>query len=509
MALKNINLENVKVFGEECFAYAGFDTTLDLSSATYIGKYAFAYSQALPGITLGEGACTIDAHAFSHCNALATVTNLNKVTVFGDYAFAYTAVTDLDLTAATSIGAHAFIKEVMTPVTVVLGANLETMGDNPFAMCEIAPFQSEILVGEFNGSEYKEITYNYHISDSIYVIEGSLYRVVPNGLELITFAGTSDRIAVAKDTVRISAMAFAGVDVKEVVLPSTLVSIGHKAFYGCEKLKLVTFTSYNAPNLEEEFDQLRYYSCDFFPGAGDYEILSPDGATVINKPGMEIVPYYMWNVSSQPASIFYGANFIDYVGEVEQKITMIRPSNGKNYDSFIFGQYFDTIIDGASAADAVTLYAISLIEKIPEKVTLKDKALIEAARAAYNQISTLEQQSLVTKLYSKLTAAEKRISDLEFLQQDQNPVEPPVSGDEKTPLTSAQVWNIVLGILVGVMTLTTGTFAVLYFMPNIKALLAKMKEKKQAQAEEATSAPVEEGTEPTAGDTTDDTSEGV
>ena len=498
-SLVDINLEHVKVLGEEVFVYADF-TEVDLSSVTSVGAYAFAYCEALTDVTLNLSGCAVEEGAFSNSKLLDTVTNLDKVTYVGDYAFAYTALASADLTSATYIGTQAFLRETLTPFTVVLGSQLADMGDNPFAMCVVAPFHTEEVVGEFNGVEYTAEVYTFNISDTIHVIDGSLYRVVPNGLELITFAGIDNRMVVADNTVRISAMAFAGSDVKEVVLPYTVYSIGHKAFYACNNLRLVTFTSYSAPVLEEEYDQMRYYSCDYIPASGEYEVVDFDGVSQI-KVGLGIVPYYMWNVTSQPASVFYGANFVNYIGEVAQKITMIRPSNGQNYDSFIFAQYFDTFLDGASAADKVTLYAMSLIEALPEKITLKDKAAVVAARAAYSQISTLEQQSLVTGLYSKLTAAEKRISDLEYLNQPTTPDTPDVEEPQKTPLTASQVWNIVLGILAGVMTAAAGTFAILFFMPQIKALLAKRGKQGEAETESVDEAQSQEETQ------TDDTSD--
>ena len=54
---------------------------------------------------------------------------------------------------------------------------------------------------------------------------------------------------------------------------------------------------------------------------------------------------------------------------------------------------------------------LALINAIPETVTLSDKAAVEAARAAYNKLK-VEAQAMVSN-YSKLTAAETTIADLE------------------------------------------------------------------------------------------------
>src|SRR5699024_95427 len=53
---------------------------------------------------------------------------------------------------------------------------------------------------------------------------------------------------------------------------------------------------------------------------------------------------------------------------------------------------------------------IDLIDKLPEKITLKDKETIEAARKAYDAL-TDEQKALVTNL-AKLEEAEKELAKL-------------------------------------------------------------------------------------------------
>jgi hypothetical protein len=123
---------------------------------------------------------------------------------------------------------------------------------------------------------------------------------------------------------------------------------------------------------------------------------------------------------------------VDYIGYVESPIVMVRPMNGKNYDSFIFNQYFGVIIDGEAAADATTLQAIAAIKLIPDKISVNDKAVILAARAAYDKIATMEQQALVTE-YNKLVQAEKRLKALEDDLANDPSIENP-SNEGETPV---------------------------------------------------------------------------
>ena len=157
-----------------------------------------------------------------------------------------------------------------------------------------------------------------------------------------------------------------------------------------------------------------------------------------------MIPFYMWNsTDGLYSNVFYGASFVDYVGHVDTKLTMIRPVNGENYDSFIYGQYFDVAIDGAQAPDKNTLKTIAAIRAIPERVTYENRAVVETARALYNKIPTLEQQALVTN-YADLVSAEQRIVSLTPTEE---PAETPTETPEE-PKGNGKGWLIALIVLV-------------------------------------------------------------
>ncbi len=440
-SLSDISFAGIEKIGESAFGETAL-TTLDLSNVKEIGESAFAFIESLKSVKFADGV-KIGKGAFGYCTALTDLKNDELIASVDDYAFAYSAVTSIDLSNAEYIGDHAFIKEKITRFRVTLGEKLADIGENPFAMCDIPAF-STITVTEFNGTNYEETSYDFSFSENIHVIAGSLYRRVPSGLELITYAGEGKNAVIADGTVRLSAMSFAGSNVKSVSLPKELNAIGHKAFFGCEALSLVTFQSYNAPILEEEFDYNYFSTFENIPATGDYSFVDQNGNEFILS-GLGVVPYFMWNAADAPYVVYYGANFIDYIGHIDNKITMVYPSNGKNYDSFIFTQYFDTTILGAAAADDITLAAIALIDKLPETVSLDDRAAVEAARAAYDAISTLEQRALVTN-YSKLTEAEDRIEKLLTLDQPEE-TDPPTGENEGGLDTTTIIIIIITSLL--------------------------------------------------------------
>ena len=421
--LQNIDLSKVVTIGDYAFQESVKLTSVDLSSATEIGKYAFVNGEVLSKVTLNPNGCDLGEGAFCYNEKLTTVENLQYVKNIGSYAFAYTGLTNADLTACETLGDYVFMKEQVSDFTVKFGKALISIGDNPFAMCRIAPFSEDVVV-VFNGVEYTTVSYTYDISDTVKVIDGSLYCKVNNGLELITYAGIShDDVKVADGTVRITGYAFAGSHVKMVTLPYTVEAIGHKAFYACDSLNCIVFNSYEAPVLEEEFDKSYYESFENIPGSGEYGTYTDYDGTEVTITGMGLIPYYMWNANSgQYYDVFYGANFVDYVGYVDNKLTMVRPVNGKYYDTYIFNQYFDLVIDGSASADDITLAAIAAINAIPQRVTYAHKDLVIAARTAYDRIANKLQQSLVPN-YDVLLSAEQRIAALTPKEEEVEPEE--------------------------------------------------------------------------------------
>ena len=434
-SLKTINLLGVETIGKYAFMECGLEN-IDLSGTKLIDDYAFVSNRLLESVKLNGEGSDIGEGTFAYCDPLKNVENLSASENIGDYSFAYTAITEIDLSGAVNVGINAFMKEEYTPVTVILGEKLVNLGDNPFAMCKVEPFKT-VEKTTVNGHELEIDSFNFDISSTVHVIDGSLYCDTVKGMELITYAGTDkDNVVVADDTVRITAMAFAGSDVTRVKMPYTTTAVGHKAFYMCNDLEIVIFGSYNMPIFEEEFDPTYYETLEHIPGSGDYGTYTDYNGNEIAITGNGPVPFFMWNATGNMYSnVFYGANFIDYVGYVESKPIMVSPVNGVGYDSYICEQYFGYRIEGPAAPDKITVEAINAIKLIPERVTLDHKNIVAAARAAYDKIATLEQMALVSN-YNTLVTAEQRIAALEPVEEENAPVE--------TESSSSVLWIVAI-----------------------------------------------------------------
>ncbi len=464
-SLKNINLDNVKTIGEYAFMECGFDN-VSMPKAESVGQYAFVSNHNLAKVTLSEETEEIGEAAFSYCEPLDEVVNLKGVKSMDDYAFAYTALTDIDISGAEVLGSNIFLKEELTPIKVTLGDDIEKIADNPFAMCKVEPFAA---------TEDEEDIYNYELSDTVFVIDGSLYCLGEGGLELVTYAGTNDTdVSIAEDTTRITAYAFAGSDVVRVKMPFNTTAIGHKAFYGCDNLEMVMFGSFNAPQFEEEFDPAYYQSFENIPGTGDYGTYTDYDGNEVQINGTGLIPYYMWNATADMYSnVFYGATFVDYVGNVDQKLTMVRPVNGVGYDSFICSQYFDLTIDGPAAPDDVAVDAINAINAIPERVVYEDKALVEAARDAYSKVATTLQQALVIN-YADLVSAEQRIKALDPANAENKEAEQEDKEEKSFPVALVVILSIV--VLLGALCALAFVFRA-KLAPIVKPVAEKLKDK--------------------------------
>ena len=189
--------------------------------------------------------------------------------------------------------------------------------------------------------------------------------------------------------------------------------------------------------------------------------------------GLGIVPFYMWNATSDYTNFYFGANFVDHIDHIKNHLAMVVPANGKNYDSFIFRQYFATTIAGSNAMTQETLAVIAIINALPDNITLDSEAAIVAARAAYDQITSHEQLALITN-YSELINAETTLAYLKLREEGNLPGDSSSSEEnpDDKPEFSGDVLQIVLIVVLGVVALGAVAYIVLD-----KTVLKKKSEK--------------------------------
>lgn len=118
------------------------------NSLTTIGKYAFAFDDALesfsivesvPNYTLPTGVVTVDDSAFFRCG-LKSIVVADATRTIGDWAFAMNPFdSSINLKGVTSIGANAFFKCIVDDEDgleeVEIGTALTSIGDGAFSNC--------------------------------------------------------------------------------------------------------------------------------------------------------------------------------------------------------------------------------------------------------------------------------------------------------------------------------------------------------------------------------------
>ena len=173
------------------------------NSVTSIGQYAFSNCSGLTSVTIPNSVTSIGQYAFYNCSGLKSVTIPNSVTSIGQYAFencsGFTSVTIGN--SVTSIENHAFYKcSALTSVTI--GNSVTSIGQYAFYKCSALT--------------------SVHISDitAWCKIECSYYESHPLYYAHHLFLD--------------------GEEVKDLVIPDSVTSIGQYAFYNCSGLTSVT-----------------------------------------------------------------------------------------------------------------------------------------------------------------------------------------------------------------------------------------------------------------------------
>ena len=432
--------DKITSIGANAFKGVGIES-VDLTSVENVGERAF-FMTTLKEVSLKDSAI-VGAYAFANSEKLATVNGLGNLKKIGESAFAGTAIENVSFVKVEELGDFAFADSALK--TVEFKTNTLTfIGENPFANCEIKSFATVVDVLDGVGAVVStKIVDTYDISDKVKVINDVIYQVELKGLRLVSYPMGKDATSYTLEdsTVRISARAFEGSALQNVTLSSKLSAIGHKAFYACDDLKVVVFKSYQAPMLEEEYDAslVNFENLPFSGWMEKYE-------------GLGIVDFYMWNIAASPNAFFFGANFENYIGHCSGDLVMVKPNNGKNYDTFIFNQYFGTVVNGSTAAMDSTLNVIALIAKLPSNITLSAEAMVVEARKAYDAIGSLDQKALVSN-YETLKNAESLISYLKNKQPVVVPDNPIVDNPSDSAFATFLKNNAIGLALAGVVAL--------------------------------------------------------
>lgn len=314
---------------------------------TEIHSYMYNYSH-LEKIVIPDSVTTIGNNAFSYCDALKEVIIPESVVSIGTTLFANcNSINYLEIRSSCPDICNIFASPNMYETSS--GVYL----DNQISYTTWTSSLETLIIA---GNDYFTV-----VDNVLYTKDMKTLVLYPGGI-------AQNEFTVPEGVTRIEALAFRENDnLTKVILPESLVSIGHKAFYSCAALKTFEFRSYNAPLLEH------YVNDDFY----QYSIFTD--------------------------------KFLTNISDADGSLEMIRPSNGKGYDSKYYLTYFGTVqLSEEVYEPAAKELAATILNT--QVFSLDDSDNIAQLRAAYDALSDAQKAHMGSEVLAKLTELENSIA---------------------------------------------------------------------------------------------------
>ena len=266
--LTSVTIGNsVTSIGDYAFYHCyGLTSVTIPNSVTSIGDYAFYKCSGLTSATIGNSVTSIGNSAFYGCSGLTSATIGNSVTSIGDYAFyscyGLTSVTIPN--SVTSIGSYAFY-DCYGLASVTIGNSVTSIGDDAFYHCygltSVTIGNSVTSIGSYAFYDCYGLT-SVTIGNSVTSIGDDAFKYCSR----LTSVHISDIAAwcnIKFDGYKSNPLSYAhhlylnGDEVKDLVIPNSVTSIGMYAFYSCSGL-----TSVIIPNSVTSIGSYAFYDCN-------------------------------------------------------------------------------------------------------------------------------------------------------------------------------------------------------------------------------------------------------
>ncbi len=229
------------------------------SSVTSIGNAAFAYCSSLQSITIPSSVTTIGDHAFLGCSSLQSVTFEagSQCSTIGDGAF-YNCSSMESITIpsrVTSIGDHAFY-DCSSLQSITIPSSVTSIGEEAFFACSSLQGVYISDIAAWCGIDFKLSDGNPLFYAKNLYLNGNLVTnlIIPSSVTSIGNAAFSHCSSLQSVTFEegsqcatIGSSAFDGCrSLQSITIPSSVTTIGDWAFDGCSGLKGVYISDITA-----------------------------------------------------------------------------------------------------------------------------------------------------------------------------------------------------------------------------------------------------------------------
>lgn len=251
-AVKSVTLPDaISVLPDSVFNYCVYLDTVNLSTVTSVGKSAFSGCENLESIEFKNGLTEIGSSAFTDCPALKTVTlpdsvttlgdrcflrcpiesiNTNGVEILGEMAFYYCEnLTSLSLPNVKSIGEQA-MRSCGKLAELSIGDKLEEYGDSVIYGCDLLTkisINSPVIDKMF---QWNKVITDITLGEGVTSI-GEMAFGYCTGIKNIVLPATLTDIGVS---------AFDQSGLTSVNIPAAVKTVGNSAFSGCNSLASIT-----------------------------------------------------------------------------------------------------------------------------------------------------------------------------------------------------------------------------------------------------------------------------
>ena len=240
------------------YAFSGCSGLTSVSipnSVTSIGAGAFSDCSSLTSVSIPNSVTSIGAGAFSYCSSLTSVTIPNSVTTIGGSAFEYcSSLTSVTIpNSVTTIGSYAFY-ECSSLTSVTIGNSVSNIGKNAFLYCSMTSVHISDLEAWckilFNNYGANPLSHHLYLGD-----EEIKDLVIPNSVTTIgdfAFYGCSGltSVTIPNSVTSIGESSFERCySLTSVTIPNSVTSIGSYAFFGCSNITSVTSLNSTPPTI--------------------------------------------------------------------------------------------------------------------------------------------------------------------------------------------------------------------------------------------------------------------